>query len=280
MTATSPTDRTTKSQTPSRASLGVLRGKVTLRLQTYPAQRLLRGRRAADGVPAILGLIGFAERLKLLWDGAKKADPYAHWWLYQVEQSLKQTRQRIQRTHDDLKQRLTQECPLEVSDPVSTHPQEVVLAFANPYAFLGAQMLAQFDRLIGTQLTFQHIGFSVIPAEAQRIKACERKIRATFLVPQRYHWLGIDINAVRQGSQQAQRAQALMGELPPEFRDGQCRALLAPRARAATAAPPTSASRPQPAQALPVGVVGEKDPLGDQTVGDIKGENNAGRCRD
>ena len=270
MTATSPTDRATKSQTPPRASLGVLRGKVTLRLQTYPAQRLLRGRRAADGVPAILGLIGFAERLKLLWDGAKKEDPYAHWWLYQVEQSLKQSRQQIQRAQDDLKQRLNQECALEVSDPVSTRPQQVVLAFANPYAFLGAQMLAEFDRLVGTQLTLQHIGFSAVPAEAQRIKACERKIRATFLVPQRYHWLGIDMNAVRQGSQQAQRARALMGELPPEFRNGQCRALLAPRARAASAVPPPLSPRPQPAQASPADVVGEQDPLRDQSTGHIE----------
>lgn len=210
-------------------SLGVLRGRVVLHIQTHQAQRLIRGRRGREGIPAILGLIGFAERLKVLWQGAREEDPYAHWWLLKVDRSLKQGRQCIEESHGLYKRVLEQECALEVSTATSTKPQQVVLQFANPYAFLGAQMLAEFDRLICTQLTLDHIGWVVSPNLVQSITAAERKIRSAFLVPQGYHYLGIDVAAVRQGTKKAQRALEKMGEVPEEILRGEHKAPLAPK---------------------------------------------------
>ena len=58
---------------------GALQGEVWLTIQTYQAQSLIRGRRAVDGKPAIMGLIGFADRLKSLWQAVRFDDPYADW---------------------------------------------------------------------------------------------------------------------------------------------------------------------------------------------------------
>ena len=58
---------------------GALQGEVWLTIQTYQAQGLIRGRRAIDGKPAIIGLIGFADRLKSLWQAIRFDDPYADW---------------------------------------------------------------------------------------------------------------------------------------------------------------------------------------------------------
>jgi len=216
-------------QEQKRTSLGVLRGRVVLTIQTHPAQRLIHGRRSRDGVPAIWGLIGFAERLKTVWQGAREDDPYAHWWLLKVDQSIKQARALIADSHQALQRLLEQDCVLDVSVATSLQPQRVELQFANPYAFLGAQMLAEFDRLICTQLTLNHIGLVLAPAQEQGIKAVERKLRSTFLIPQGYHFFGIDRAAVEQGTATAQRAVARMGSVPTPVLTGELRALLAPK---------------------------------------------------
>ncbi len=218
---------------PAKTALGVLRGRITLTLQTHPALRLVHGRRGSEGVPPILGLLGFAEKLKILWQGAKAEDPYAHWWLWEVEQSLKQTRDLIRQAHEAVTRRLQQDCALDIGDVAATHPEQIVLQFANPYAFLGAQMLAEYDRLVCGQRTLIHIGLACTPEQAQDVGRCERSIRATFLVPQRYRFLGIDKIAVEHNTAPAQQAQALMGVIPEAILNGQQRALLAPLSRTA-----------------------------------------------
>ena len=45
------------------AAPGALRGQVWLTVQTRQAQRLIRGRNGNANKPAIIGLVGFADRL-------------------------------------------------------------------------------------------------------------------------------------------------------------------------------------------------------------------------
>lgn len=217
----------------SKPTLGVLRGRVTLKIQTRQAFRLIHGRRGEKGVPPILGLLGFAEKLKTVWNGAKADDPYAHWWLWEVEQALKQTRNRIRQTHESLIRQRERHCALEISEAISMDPEKIVLQFANPYAFIGAQMVAEYDRLICCQRTLVHIGLVLTAEQEQQIGTCERRIRATFLVPQRYRCLGIDKKAIEECTLQAQQAQKQMGEISEAILTGQRRATLAPRPRTA-----------------------------------------------
>ncbi|MCB1764281.1 MAG: DUF1845 family protein, partial [Gammaproteobacteria bacterium] len=65
---------------------GVLRGAVWLRLQTRQAERLIHGRSGNEGKPAIIGLAGFADRLKPIWQAAQDDDPYADWWLIRIHE--------------------------------------------------------------------------------------------------------------------------------------------------------------------------------------------------
>ena len=75
---------------------GALQGQAWLTLQTRQAQRLIRGRPAAAGKPAIIGLFGFADRLRGIWQGARQDDPYADWWLVKIEDALEAAEQVIQ----------------------------------------------------------------------------------------------------------------------------------------------------------------------------------------
>ncbi len=83
--------RTTSSDSqPSSApeALGPLRGQVWLTIQTHQAQQLVRGRNGTPDKPAIIGLVGFADRLRVIWQAARNDDPYADWWLIKVHEAI------------------------------------------------------------------------------------------------------------------------------------------------------------------------------------------------
>ena len=128
------------------STIGALQGEVWLTVQTYQAQSLIRGRRSSEGKPAIVGLIGFADRLKSLWQAVRFDDPYADWWLIKVEEAIAASRSQLQQVQEQLEALPTLHSGLEFAVAKSSQPQRVSLQFANPYAFRAAQMLAEFDR--------------------------------------------------------------------------------------------------------------------------------------
>ena len=71
-------------QSPEEAGVdigpGTLRGQVWLTVQTRQAQRLIRGRSGNADKPAIIGLVGFADRLRVNRQAARNDNPYADWW--------------------------------------------------------------------------------------------------------------------------------------------------------------------------------------------------------
>lgn len=52
-------------------SPGSLYGQTWLTVQTYQAQQLIHGRNKSKDKPAIIGLVGFADRLRVIWQAAR-----------------------------------------------------------------------------------------------------------------------------------------------------------------------------------------------------------------
>ncbi|MGH9844996.1 MAG: AcaB family transcriptional regulator, partial [Blastocatellia bacterium] len=67
---------------------GTLRSQVTMEIQTGLAQRLVHGRERGEGVEPIIGVIGFGQRTRALWQAAGDDDPYADWTLLKIEESI------------------------------------------------------------------------------------------------------------------------------------------------------------------------------------------------
>src|SRR5690606_38405599 len=86
--------KATSSESPVRPSAG-LRGEVSLTVHTRYAKSLIGGRPASAGKPAIIGLLGFANRLRVIWRAAKQDDPYAHWWLIRLDAALEDIQERV-----------------------------------------------------------------------------------------------------------------------------------------------------------------------------------------
>lgn len=210
-------------------SPGALRGQAWLKVQTRQAQQLIKGRSGSADKPAIIGLVGFADRLRVIWQAARDDDPYADWWLIKVHQALEQAREFIARHQEELDKRLAQMSAMEVEIAQSLKPYRIRLQFANPYAYQGAQLIAAYDTLVRTLLTCHHIGLLNNKAAEGIVKLGARKVRGTFVVPQGYRLLGIDRKSLQGNSGKAPQACQMMGELPKEVLNGEQRAPLVPR---------------------------------------------------
>ena len=202
------------------AGPGALRGQVWLTVQTRQAQRLIRGRNATAEKPAIIGLVGFADRLRVIWQAARNDDAYADWWLVKVHDALERIRERIRVEQATLDAQFEQPSALEVTVAESIKPYRIALQFANPYAYRGAQLIAEYDTFVRTLLTAQHVGLRNAPPMQSLLTANARKIRGTVALVQGYHFLGIDRAALKQGTANASRARELMGEVPQEVLNG------------------------------------------------------------
>lgn len=221
--------------TPTSAQLGQpeqpggLRGQVWLAVQTLQAQRLIHGRKATDGKPTIVGLVGFADRLRILWLAARRDDPYADWWLIQVHEAIEAASASIRRDQERLSRQLEELNGMEVSAATSKRPYRVQLQFANPYAYRGALLLSAYDQLICTALTARHIGLLDGAGYRQIQEAGARRLRALFLIPQGYRLLKIDREMVHLNQGRSSEARERMGTVPDDILSGERLAPFAPR---------------------------------------------------
>jgi integrating conjugative element protein (TIGR03761 family) len=215
--------------TEDQSGPGVLRGEVWLTIQTWQAQMLVRGRNGTAQKPAITGLVGFATHLRVIWQAARNDDPYAHWWLIKIHETLDSTRRLINKQQTELDALLDQMTALDVVVAQSSQPYRVPLRFANPYAYRGARLIAAYDTLVCTVLTGAHIGLFDRDTSEGRLNPCAHKIRGAFALPQDYRFLGIDREAVLKGTGKAVQAAELMGAVPDDIMRGERHAPLVPR---------------------------------------------------
>ena len=216
----------TGTKTPEKP--GPLRGQVWLTLQTHQAQQLVRGRNRSVDKSPIIGLVGFADRLRLIWQAARDDDPYADWWLLKVQEATEEAGHLIQDRQQVLDALLHQVEALRIKIAESRKPYRLQLQFANPYAYRGANLLSAYDKLVCMALTTQHVGLLAPASCRQAHNDCARKLRALFTLPQGYRFLGLDREGVRQDAAQAKQAHQLMGQVPDEVLNGEHLALWIP----------------------------------------------------
>ena len=212
---------------------GVLRGEVWLTVQCHHAQRLILGRAASIDKPAIIGLVGFADRLRVIWNAARADDPYADWWLIKIDEALQRARLRIKTEQAALNECIEQCSTLQIKVVTTSKPYRLALNFANPYAYWGAQLIAEFDTTARTILTAKHVGLINNALAESALQGCAAAIRSLFAVPHGYRVLRIDREAIEAGGKAANAAADLMGELPSEVLLGERAAALTPRKRPA-----------------------------------------------
>lgn len=208
---------------------GPLRHKVSLTTQSRYARLLVLGRSATADAPAIMGLLAFADQLRVIWNALRADDPWADWWLIKIDDAIDLVQHRLETTTTRIKGHLQAQPALEIDIATSERPYRVKLRFVNPYAYRGAQLVAEFDAAVRTILTARHVGLLSEEQSLGLIDSCSTVLRSLFAMPQRYRVLRVDRTAVKAGTAVAAAAAKIMGPVPAAILLGEQQPRLAPR---------------------------------------------------
>ena len=200
---------------------------VWLTLNTKIAQLLVRGR-TVKNKPPIVGLIRFADVLRLIWNAAKRNDPYADWWLIKIQDELASLENTLRKEQDALRSLIRSTPSFRVVPPENKEAFRLRLRFATPFAFQAARLLANFDIFVCENLVGKHIGVLARDEVNRRIYALSSKIRGLFSLATRFRHLDIDRNQPESLKLVEDSAIRYMGHLPDDIQAGTRRAKLAP----------------------------------------------------
>lgn len=207
---------------------GRLRNFVEMTIQTRQAQRLIRGRPGKEGKPAIIGLYRYGAMTRIIWMAASRDDPYADWYLLQIEQALTESKDEITALRKSVENDMARVSAMKVGLAHSLEPAKIELTFSNPYGYMGAWLLADMDELVLATLTARHVGLMNRDESEEMLSLAGRALRRAFASAQGYRATAIKREDLRQGTRRATRAKQAMGDLPQPVLDGELRAEHAP----------------------------------------------------
>lgn len=210
---------------------GGLRNETRMTIQTRQAQKLVVGRKRSQQVEPIIGLLDFGRRMKLIWLSAEADDPFADWYLLKIEQSLNDSKTLIQEKSRWLTERLAQLDGFDIQIAESLQPLQVPIFFQNPYGYMGAYLVADFDALARAVFTARHIGLIDRKLSEQLLQATGKAIRRTFTLASQWKFTGITRDDIKPNNPIAQRAIASFGPCPESILTASQRATIAPEIR-------------------------------------------------
>jgi integrating conjugative element protein (TIGR03761 family) len=201
--------------------LGRIEVEISTTLHTKQAKGLFYGQDADEkiGKPLIVGLVLFAERLKQITFAAHSNDPYADFYLLQVEKKLNETKERLKQIKDRFIKYGSNQS-LEVNLGSSVNPKIFKTTFNSVYANIGLTLLEKADEAIRSIIAMQAIGFLETESANTEIGDIVTMMRALFLSTKGYRTTGITRKDVIARNEKYQTAHTLMKfkeELPDDL---------------------------------------------------------------
>lgn len=210
---------------------GGLRNNTRMMIQTRQAQKLVTGRKRTREASAIIGLMDFGRRMKLLWLSAEADDPYADWYLLQIENSIKEARILINEKKSWLNDVLNTMDGIEVEIAQSLKPINISIYFQNPMGYMGAYLVKDYDSLACSVFTARHIGLVDRTTAESIIHVTGKAIRRTFTLVSLWKFTGVTREDLKQNNQSSVRAFETFGECPEDVVSKMTRARAAPAIR-------------------------------------------------
>src|SRR5699024_651104 len=170
---------------------GRLRNWVEMTIQTRQAQRLVQGRRGDEGKPPIIGLYRYGAMTRMIWSGAAKDDPYADWWLLQLEQTLTDAKDEIAHMRQLIEHDIARIAAMKVGLAQSLEPTRIEPTCSTPYGYMGVWVLADMDELVLAALTARHVGLHTRDASERMLHDAGRAVRRAFAAAQGYRFVAV-----------------------------------------------------------------------------------------
>lgn len=217
---------------------GVFRCKAVLTLHSKEALKLFAGRPAPEGDEvskdfSVNNLKKFGKRMNPIWFAAQYNDPYADWFLYQIEQKMERLEQAMADETAKLNALLERVnvASAKVLASQSLRPLEIPLDFANPYSYRGAFLIGTYDVLIRALMAACHVSLMDRQGRDSALNVPAKQIRKLFMMAGDWKFTGITRDTYDPASDKVREAEGSMGALPQGFLDGTTRANVAPDIR-------------------------------------------------
>jgi len=208
---------------------GMVYTKGEIVLHTNLAHRMFygRSRTKVNGKTKhqIVGLVRFISNVNQICDLARAGDPYADYWLLELEQMMDDTRVTLSETKQYLRELLDTggaSSRVSVKTGISESPVTLPLEFKyKTYGFQAADLVGLFDEVVQLALNAKDAAW-LLPAEfKQLVNHAGRSLRHTFLTSAKYKYSGAKRNDFAANNQRARLAVERMGfELPEDVLTG------------------------------------------------------------
>jgi len=234
MTSIFENEEVEKIQIPHRSlgeQPGGLRSETRMTIQTRQAQKIVVGRRRGKDIQPIIGLLDFGRRMKLLWLSAQADDPYADWYLLRIEQSINEAKTVIVEKKQWLDDVLNAMEGFDVGIAHSLEPIQVSIVFQNPYGYMGAYLVFDYDALCCSVFTASHIGLIDRKMANSIMNAAGKSIRRTFDLVAKWKFTGVTREDIDLKTPIGIRAIETYGECPEPILSKTKRATISPEIR-------------------------------------------------
>ncbi|WP_060545226.1 PFL_4669 family integrating conjugative element protein [Pseudomonas sp. NBRC 111136] len=210
-------------------NLGSLRSSITLTLHTHHAARLWQGRSPRDGVHPILGMPGYIAVTNLLKQASSQDDPYADWFMLQLEEKLLQAKAQI-RTLTQQVSHVERALPpqVDVGDNLNIHPVTLPLFIGSQLGFLAIYLLTDYDVLVRRVLLAHHTALIGRMDMESWIDGGAHVLRSLLGLAQHYRVAGVSRDDMAANNARAREAIDKFGLPPQDILEGARRSQFAP----------------------------------------------------
>ncbi|MFB4390394.1 MULTISPECIES: PFL_4669 family integrating conjugative element protein [unclassified Pseudomonas] len=210
-------------------NLGSLRSSITLTLHTHHAARLWQGRAGREGVFAIMGMAGYISVTNLLKQASSQDDPFADWFMLQLEEKVLQARAELLALTEQIKL-VERDLPPQVNigDNLNIHPVTLPLFIGSQLGFLAVYLLTDYDALVRRVLLAHHTALIGRVDMEHWIDRGAHLLRSLFSMAQLYRLAGVSRDDIAANNARAREAIDKFGAPPPDILEGTRRSQFAP----------------------------------------------------
>lgn len=217
----------------AQISPGRMTGDVKIILHTRQAHRLYHGRRrdSKNNIEPVTGLIRFAGQMNQIWLASGRDDPYADYFLFEIERAIESADETIKELVEGLEaknEKLAQR-GYRITLQESSQPIELSLKFAPEFTHKAALTLLEYDYLVRLVLSLRHAAILKREEANHYLFSAAARIRHAFEMSLRYKRTMITRDDIAANNGRAQdAADKLRIKLPQPILDGTIRAEVSP----------------------------------------------------
>ena len=217
----------------AQISPGRMTGDVKIILHTRQAHRLYHGRRrdTKNEIEPVTGLIRFAGQMNQIWMASGRDDPYADYFLYEIERALETADEIIKELIEVLEtknEKLAQR-GYRITLQESSQPIELSLKFAPEFTHKAALTLLEYDYLVRLVLSLRHAAILKREEANSYLFSAAGRIRHAFEMSLRYKRTAVTRDDIAANNGRAQdAADKIRIKLPQPILEGTVRAEVSP----------------------------------------------------